>query len=578
VPENPNDAPVGLEDLYEADILDEYDEYDSALFEERAENLTSEQFSAWTHVSEFEETTIRQLTNQSPRLLSGPRGCGKSTLLLLAAERIARRPSDVPIYVNYGKSMFIEPAFNQRTDADGFFQDWLVARIVTAAHETLELSDPLITELADRCKSFVEAAEIDPTTARLQLPGPSQLARLLTSWAQEAGKSRIVLLLDDAAHAFVPEQQRIFFEFLRNLRSTAVTYKAAIYPGVTEFSPNFHVGHDAKVVNAWPAVEGDQYLDFMHELFTKRLPEHARTHVSRELVDLFAGASFGIPRTFLSMIEAYLDNVPSNPGRITNAANAVIADHAQQLRKLFQSMAQKLPTYRRYVEAGGTVEARLISELREINKTRHARSSESRQALDVAVKQPIDKRLATIFSLLEYAGIVRQTNESFSDGRDGVFTRFSLHRAVLLEGNALIFGQNPTLRHRASSLVRGTRSDSYKKVTGDVLLTPELAADCTLDIGVCRNCGEPRELQDARFCPKCGKELADESRFNRLVRTPVVELPLTPKKVKALTDVGFVTVEDIIRDRGHEELRKAHRVGEIWARRIHTAAEEFVSV
>ncbi|WP_157630355.1 ATP-binding protein [Kribbella catacumbae] len=560
-----------------SDSSDTQGEVNGAIFEERAENLSLDQFSAWTEVSPFERTVLRQLMAQGPRLLSGPRGCGKTTLLRLADRRINSTTPDIAVYVNYGKYLFLEPAYKQRADADGFFQDWLVARIIVAISDHVPNNQKL-KAMAKECQNFVDAAESDPSTDRLQLPGPAQLSRMLEMWASEAGHRRVILLLDDAAHAFVPDQQRVFFEFLRSIRNPNVTYKAAIYPGVTEFSPNFHVGHDAKIIHAWIPVDGEQYLRFMRSLFTRRFPDSMQKGIPGDVVDLFAGAAFGVPRTFLAMLEEYLNNLPTNSGRIARQANTIIGEQAQQLRKLYMTLADKLPSYSMYVETGLTVEQRIVSELRDLNSTRFDKQETASQALDVAIRQPIDQRLLTILSLLEYAGIVRQTNESVSLGSGGTFTKFSLHGAVLMEGNALRFGKNPTLAQRAGSLIRFTRVGTYKRVLSETLLNKSEAKECRLMVGSCQNCGSPRLIQEARFCHVCGSELLDESRFAALLRTPVDQLPLTPRKIESLKNQRLLRVEDILRDRGQQELRKAERVGQVWARRIYSVAEEFVSV
>jgi hypothetical protein len=54
--------------------------------------------------------------------------------------------------------------------------------------------------------------------------------------------------MDDAAHAFSQKQQGEFFEVFRELRSRRVACKAAVYPGVTSYSPNMQVGHEAELL------------------------------------------------------------------------------------------------------------------------------------------------------------------------------------------------------------------------------------------------------------------------------------------------------------------------------------------
>jgi len=550
-----------------------------AVFEERAENLTNEQFVEWTYVSSFEETVLRHLSSSAPKLLVGPRGCGKSTLLRLAHDRILKAGRDVPILVNYGKSMFLEPAFTARADADAFFQDWLVARIIVAAGESFRdagVPDEL-TKLGAKCQEFIDSAESDPKASRLNLPGPSLVSQLLSGWAKEVGKSRVVLLLDDAAHAFVPEQQRIFFEFLRNLRSSTVTFKAAIYPGVTDFSPNFNIGHDAKAVVAWVGTDTPDYLQFMRQLLDRRLPHRGGVAFSDDLADLFAVASFGIPRTFMSMVESYVEQNPK-PARVTQTATQIINIHADQTEKLYAQLATKLPTYQRYVEAGDVVRHAMLAQLKEFNRGRSTKSGPQEQAVEVAIRQPLDAKLVTILSLLEYAGLVRQTSETVSLGEDGTYAKAAVHSGLLLARSAVSVGQHPTIRERATAAMRQSRQSSFKRVNPEVLLDPLTAESCRLQVGSCQNCGAPRQVEGARFCSNCGSELLDESRYSALVRADIEELALTPKKLTALRAQGFHTVDDILRDRGMLELQKANRIGDHWSRRILSLAEEYVSV
>lgn len=556
-------------------------ERELSVFEERAENLSDDEFARFTAPAPHDSYVIRQLTSQGPKLLSGPRGCGKSTFLRIATDELVQRRAALPVYVNYGRSMFIEPAFKQRADADGFFLDWLVARVLDATdrmmRERFDFDNETLVDFGKSARAFINRAEMDTASERIGFPGPTALAALLEKWSAEAELPRVVLLLDDAAHAFVPEQQRIFFEFLRNVRSSRVTFKAAIYPGVTEFSPNFHVGHDAKMVPAWTTVEGSQYFSFMRGMFERRLPEELRSNLSPGLVDLFAAASFGIPRTFFGMVEAFLETLPVSSGRVARTSQTIITETSDQLRVLHRSLSAKLPRFRQYVDVGEQVLDNIVREIGTLNEERFRRDSGT-SAVDIAVRHPVDPRLETVFGLLEYAGLVRRTNESVSLGSEGTYTKFAVHGTILVSGGAIKFGKNPTLEQRAQALMRTTRTGSYKRTGSEYLLTPALAAACTLVVANCSQCGTARISEEARFCSNCGAELVDASRFEELLRAPVDLLPLPVRKRQALHERNLGTVEDILRDRGLVEIRKAKRVGPVWARRIYAATEEFVGV
>ncbi|GAA1813734.1 hypothetical protein GCM10009812_03040 [Nocardioides marinus] len=557
-------------------MVDLHDSDELALFEERAEYLTDSQFDAWTAPSPHEAQVLRQLTSTGPKLLSGPRGCGKTTLMKRAQRNMRIAGRSLPIYVNYGRSMFIEPAFTRRADADGFFLDWLVAKVIVGLVSELDeqgLTD-VASEYADEAREFVNAAESDPSIQRVKLPGPNRLAAHLDELALEAGFSQTVLLLDDAAHAFVPEQQRIFFEFVRNLKTQRVTYKAAIYPGVTEFSPNFHVGHDAKMIRAWIPVEGHEYLEFMRSAYERRLPDAQRSTVPNEVVDFFAGASFGIPRTFFSMLEMYLDQRTESSGKKPRLPLQVVETHADQLRAVHRGLKSKLPRYERYVEAGETV---LGNGLRAIKDLNEGRRDGAPTALDLAIETPSSSQLGTVIGLLEYVGLVRSTAENVSVG-EHTYSKYAIHGALLVSAAALKFGQNPTLADRGRALVRSARTGSFARVVESKLLPPAEASQCQLQVGRCPQCGAERLHESARFCHSCGSELVEVSRLTELLAASIEELPLTENKLAALRDVDILTVEAIVRDRGLIEISKASRVGPTWARRIYSVAEEYVGV
>lgn len=549
------------------------------LFEERAENLSPDEFTAWTTPTPHDAQVIRQLTNYGPKLLSGPRGCGKTTLLLRAAAQLRQQGNAVPIYVNYGRSMFTEPALNQRADADAFFQDWLVSKILVAARDALcSTADiPQLQELGKLAEAFVGAAERDAQAARPNLPGPTALSQKLEEWATRVDARRVVLLLDDAAHAFVPEQQRVFFDFLRTIRTPAITYKAAIYPGVTEFSTNFHVGHDAKLVHAWVSVEGKDYLTFMMSAFERRIPLEIRSQIAPGVASMFAAACFGIPRTFFSMVETYLESWSGEALRSTQIMNTVINQHADQLRVLHRSLGKKLPRYKQYVDVGEAVLDKILFLIRELNESRQIKAS-SDQILEVAIRHPIDSQLITILGLLEYAGLVRRTNETISQGV-ATYSKYAVHGCLLVAASAIKYGrQNPTLEQRANALVKTSRATSYKRVAAGTLLSQKQADGCQLVVANCQRCGAPRVLENARFCSTCGVELVDVSLLEELLAASIDLLPLTRRKQESLHAQGLDKVEDLIRDRGLSEISKARRIGPVWAGRIRSVAEEFVGV
>ena len=231
----------------------EFDELDG-IFEERAEHLSEHDLAAWTTLTPHDETIIQKLMGPGAKLLTGPRGSGKSTLLRIAYFRQLKDRTNLPAYVNYAKSLALEPMFHRQSNAIELFRQWLLAKIVVGLDETVDTlaidKTSEFTKAAQTAKILIRSLSIGDTNINHARLAPSDVVEHIEEILNTAQLRRCVLLLDDAAHAFSPEQQREFFEVFRELRSRHVSPKAAVYPGITSYSPFFHVGHEAETLEA----------------------------------------------------------------------------------------------------------------------------------------------------------------------------------------------------------------------------------------------------------------------------------------------------------------------------------------
>jgi hypothetical protein len=484
--------------------------------------------------------------------------------------------------VNYAKSLALEPLFHKQANALQLFRHWLIMKIVLGVNESLrfanlEVPDDL-SRLASYAKSLVQQLENGLVPKSVEnFIAPSQLVELLEEWTLAINRRRCVLLLDDAAHAFSPEQQREFFEVFRELRSRRVSGKAAVYPGITSYSPNFHVGHEAELLEAWYRPEADDYLHSMRSIVAKRLPDSLKRQLSerQELVDYLALAAFGLPRGFLNMLSQLFgidEESVVRPSR--SRADEAVADHAESVRGLFRALAAKLPRFRFFVEVGRELEAALTRALRDYNSLQ---SRPSKKATVVAIEEPIGAELERMLNMLEYAGVIRRLG-SVSRGIKGRFQRYAVHHAILVSENALSLGRSFSVSAVVASL--GTRDAHAFTRTRDVaLLGSNYRERCHLDLPPCTKCGTPRVAEDQHFCMKCGAELTNASVYEELLRASIAELPLTQSKLDGiLKHTAIRTVQDLLLDDEAQALRRVPYIGPIWAARIRTYAEEFVSV
>ncbi len=540
------------------------------------------ELETWTCLSVAEQQVLNKLKGPGAKLLSGPRGSGKSTLLRRAYFELCREKTAVPIYVNYARALALEPLFQSRANALELFRQWVFAKLLLGIGETdndlpLNLDNPT-RELIRHAATFVNAmaAGKTPEAAPFAI-GPSQMLALLRDLASNVGVNRTVLLLDDAAHAFSFRQQQAFFEIFRELRSRQVSAKAAIYPGITSFSPNFHVGHEAEVLEAWLHPESPSYLRTMRDIARLRVPEHLLTLLGpsrNEYLDLLALASFGLPRGFLNMLSGVIDE--AQKGTISSLRKIVldaISAHAESVEAVFHNLALKLPRFLNYVTLGEELYSRVQHALRAFNVEKPM----SRKAVVVALAVPFTNELEKVLKMLEYAGVLRKQSD-LSKGQKGQYQRYSMHYGCLVAETALALGRSYRISELVASLE--TRSaHALVKVKAETLLGKDYSLRCSLALPPCAKCGTARTTENQRFCMHCGAELANASVYEELLKAPIDKLPLPRAKIEAIKqNTSIRNIQDLITDDEQSLRRPGSYIGPIWSKRIKTVAEEFLSV
>lgn len=429
----------------------------TAIFEERAENLNRDELRRWSAETSRDKALLVKLKGSGAKLLSGPRGSGKSTLLRKAYFSLLDEGQALPLYVNFSRSLALEPLFYRQANAAQIFQQWVIHKIVAGVYESYqELSADKVPDDLQQLNAdsydFIRNLETGQTTALPQnVLSPSQLLLLLEQWTVRIARNRCVLLLDDAAHAFSPEQQRDFFEIFRALRSRHVAAKAAVYPGITSYSPYFHVGHEAELLEAWYAPDDEQYLSTMREVARSRLPAslYVRFDGRTEIIDYLALASFGLPRGFLNMLSVVLgveEDANVKPSR--RSAEQAVSAHAESVRGIFNALQGKLPRLKRFVDVGLELERSIAAALRNYNQSKPPGKDKTPV---IGLASPINAELNRILGMAEYAGMLRRVG-TVSRGVKGVFHRYSLHYAIVLEENSLALGKSYALEDAIRSL------------------------------------------------------------------------------------------------------------------------------
>lgn len=553
-----------------------------SIFEERAENLSKDELETWTCLSVAEQQVLSKLKGPGAKLLSGPRGSGKSTLLRRAYYELCRDETALPIYVNYSRALALEPLFQSRANALELFRQWVFAKLLLGIGETdndLTLNlDNATRDLIRKASTFVGAMEAGKTPEAAPFAvGPSQMLALLGDLADNIGVTRAVLLLDDAAHAFSFRQQQAFFEIFRELRSRRVSAKAAIYPGITSFSPNFHVGHEAEVLEAWLQPESPSYLDTMRDIAALRVPEHLLALLGpsrQEYIDLLALASFGLPRGFLNMLSNVIDESQKGAGSsLRKIVLDAVSTHAESVEAIFHNLALKLPRFLHYINIGEELHSKALNVVRTFN----AGKSTSHKAVVVALGIPFTNELEKILKMLEYSGLLRKQSD-LSKGVKGQYQRYAMHYASLIATTSLALGRSYKISDLIDSLQNRT-AHALVKVKVETLIGKDYAERCILALPPCAKCGTPRVSENQRFCMHCGAELANASVYSELLKAPIDKLPLPQAKIEAIKlNTSIRSIQDLITDDEQSLRRQGSYIGPVWSKRIKTVAEEFLSV
>lgn len=558
------------------------------IFVEQAEYIESEDFEQWTIEHPDEHLILRKLSQAGAKLITGPRGCGKTTLLLKAFRSLCADPSQrtLPIYVNFKVSLKLEPYYKKSANAPFLFQQWLYYKIYVGLFETLDkIGKPLPADLAvtqDSATTRIQELELgrgEKFTEEATAILPSILERDINNVLDLLDYRRCVLLLDDAAHAFSVEQQRDFFDFFRLIKSKVISPKAAIYPGVTMYSPTFHVGHDAEEIDAWIKPDSSRYLPFMKKLLENRLSQEVweQLNSNMALLELLSFASFGIPRALLNMVRSLYRADDDESELITldysraSVLRAIKASYENTL-SIFNSLGKKLPMYEKFIAAGRQILDRCVAAIKEYNRRKNVED----QSVTIAVKKPVTAELAKIFGFFQYAGLLLPSGE-ISRGEKGVFELFVIHYANLIDSNALIVAKavNPSLYVQA---FQHRQAKEFTRVTSATLLNNQSAAEVlALSLPPCHVCNTPRISEAARFCLNCGQPLKAVSVFETLIEADISELPLTETRLARIKQHSSLrTVKDILLDHEHRQLRRVPRIGPYWASRIYSYAEEYL--
>jgi hypothetical protein len=514
----------------------------------RTEDLRLDEVFDYFVETAQDRRVIDALKGRSPVILRGSRGVGKSFLLRVAEKEMQDQFASaqvLPVYVTFARAGLI------RQTESGFLP-WMVAKVSGAIKRAVTaygLAIPAGSALAQLTDSALKSGKPSPDLAQVEarfeefwrggekvegidlVPDPEALREAVEELCTDLGIRRIALLVDEAAHVFIPEQQRQFFTFMRDLRSPYLSVKASVYPGATSYGESFQPSHDATVLDVERPVTDDGYAAAMREIVLRQVPDLAKQiRQYGEVFDVLAFAASGNPRILLKTLARSL---PLNRSRVQETIREY---YREEIWAEHSTLAERYPGHRPLIDWGRSF---LESEVLPAIHARNQRDTEASSAIWVHRDAPQVVREA--LRLLCYSGILQEGVSGIRATRSEVGTRYLVNTGCNLAQDAepVAYG----LRVRQSLGVRrmqefGANHGAYRSIQ---------------DVGLEALQGDGNVALQARL------------------QAPVSGLDLTYFQKQKLGELDLATIGDVLGST-EAKFKTLHYVGEVRARQMRNAA------
>lgn len=520
----------------------------------RTEDIRPDEVLDYFVETSKDRQVVDALKNRNPVVLVGSRGVGKSFLLRVAQKELmdAFEVDRVfPVYISFVRSSLL-----QSSDPDQF-KHWMLARICSSVMRGLTKAGLLggvpksigllaggaiVTTIEKtRVEEIADAYEASWKTPQVavsadDLPSIDDFKEALEDLGEELNISRFALLFDEAAHIFLPEQQRQFFTMFRDLRSHCITCNAAVYPGVTTFGETFQPVHDATMLSIDRDVLSSDYVENMREIVQKQADSNILAQIAQygKNFSTLAYAATGNPRLLLKTLAKC-------PKINSQQVNETIREfYRSEIWAEHSTLSEKYVGHRALIDWGREfIETQVIADIK--NKNDQYLSSDKATSAFFWVHIDAPELIKEALRVLAYTGIVVEHAVGIKASRGEIGKRYVINLGCLF---ALEVSPTNSAFEIAKELTPkrmteyGSNHPSYKKLTDQAaLITDE------------------------------GVTLALNTQLDR----PATVLDLTAWQLEKLAELGLNTVRDVL-NASEAKLKEANYVGDVRARRMRNAA------
>lgn len=524
----------------------------------RTEDLAADEIRALFVETGIDRKVVDVLKGRQPVVLVGSRGVGKSFLLKVASGELKANFEEdrvLPVYLSLVKSSLLATDDSKKLNA------WILSKISSAiirsakkfglldkssaaltmlagGKPTASIGVTKIEQLADALESGWkdEIDELDLTI----VPSVEDLKEAVSELCEDLNIARISVLVDEAAHIFVPEQQRVFFTLFRDLRSPKLTMNAAVYPGVTHYGESFQPVHDAEFITLDRDIWSPDYVSNMKAMVEGQA-EPRLLKILRDKGENFtilAYACSGNPRLLLKSIARApnLSTAELNSAIREFYRDQIWSEHSQ-LASVYLGHRELVDWGRRFIESTALLLMKVRNDA--------ALTSGGRTSLAIWVHRDAPKRAVQALRILQYSGVLKEYGLGIKASRGEVGTRFAVN-----VGCVLAFESSPA--QSALGIVRA--SDPRRMV----------------EFG-----GNHDVFHSLNFIPSSQEQTSVSDALKRKLSTSIRELDLTEWQKEKLEELSLTKVKDVLAATDGR-LQQAYYVGPARSRQMKNAAEASV--
>ena len=409
----------------------------------RTEDITPSEVMNFFVETQEDRVVVNQLKGRNPTILIGSRGVGKSFLMRVAERELLdefQASRAMPVYLSFVKSTLLRSANPDQ------FQYWMLARICSGILRTLEKEGLLVSnstssnilsgdsakeQNSSALEQVINAFENSWKTPNLdidtsQIPDLDAVKAAIEDLCDELKISRLVLLIDEAAHVFLPSQQRQFFTLFRDLRSFRLTCNAAVYPGVTGFGDTFQPTHDATMVTLDRNILSPSYVSSMRKIVEKQADSTLLTKISEngKNFSILAYAATGNPRILLKTVSAASK-------MNSNQINLVMRDfYRTNIWAEHSALAEKFLGYKPIIDWGRNfIEDNVLKELQQKNDSYIKQDKNSTSFIWIHRDAP--QAVKEALRILCYSGILTEQADGIRATRGEVGRRYIVNLGCL---------------------------------------------------------------------------------------------------------------------------------------------------